>query len=150
MIPVLGSLFRSKSFQKNETELIFIVTAQLVKPVNRDDSAADVRGVDGLKNGSPLGLEPKTEEIQGRTGLSVTGQNTEGTPTATPAVAAPAKGAEPAGQPESKGRDRKPARLLPVARLPTLSRVNPTLPTARTMPMDVDPAASQTLIESPF
>ena len=33
-IPVLGSLFRSKSFQKNETELMFIVTAQVVKPVN--------------------------------------------------------------------------------------------------------------------
>ncbi len=89
-IPVIGSLFKSKSFQKNETELMFIVTAQLVKPVNRDD-LPQMRGVDGLKNGSPLGLEPKAEEIQGRSGFSVTGQNSEGTPASNPKPAEPAK-----------------------------------------------------------
>jgi pilus assembly protein CpaC len=136
-IPVLGSLFRSKSFQKNETELIFIVTAQLVKPVNRDD-LPQMRGVDGLKNGSPLGLEPKTEEIQGRTGLSVTGQNTEGTPTATPAVAAPAKGAEPADNPKVKAGTETSAGSSSSTSSNT-TRVNPTLPIARTMPMDVNP-----------
>lgn len=33
-IPVLGAVFRSSSFQKNETELIVIVTPHLVKPVD--------------------------------------------------------------------------------------------------------------------
>ncbi|MDH5563134.1 MAG: type II and III secretion system protein family protein, partial [Nitrospirota bacterium] len=33
-IPVLGALFRSTTFQKNETELIVIVTPHLVKPLN--------------------------------------------------------------------------------------------------------------------
>jgi pilus assembly protein CpaC len=33
-IPILGALFRSTSFQKNESELIIIVTPHLVKPVN--------------------------------------------------------------------------------------------------------------------
>jgi len=33
-IPVLGALFRSSSFRKNETELIIIVTAHLVKPLD--------------------------------------------------------------------------------------------------------------------
>ncbi len=33
-IPVLGALFRSTSFQKNETELVIIVTPHLVKPVD--------------------------------------------------------------------------------------------------------------------
>lgn len=33
-IPILGSLFRSSSFQKNETELLIIVTAHLVKPLD--------------------------------------------------------------------------------------------------------------------
>jgi pilus assembly protein CpaC len=33
-IPILGALFRSSSFQKNETELIIIVTPHLVKPMN--------------------------------------------------------------------------------------------------------------------
>jgi pilus assembly protein CpaC len=79
-VPVLGALFKSKSFQKNETELMFIVTAQLVKPVNRDD-LPQMRGIDGLKNGSPLGLEPKGEGIEGQTGYKVSGQNTSTTTT---------------------------------------------------------------------
>jgi pilus assembly protein CpaC len=33
-IPILGALFRSTSFQKNETELIIIVTPHLVKPLD--------------------------------------------------------------------------------------------------------------------
>jgi pilus assembly protein CpaC len=33
-IPVLGALFRSSSFQKNETELVVIVTPHLVKPLD--------------------------------------------------------------------------------------------------------------------
>ena len=57
-IPILGNLFRSKQFQKNESELMFIVTAQIVKPVNRDDLPA-LPNVENLRNGSPLGVEPK-------------------------------------------------------------------------------------------
>jgi pilus assembly protein CpaC len=68
-IPILGNLFKSKSFQKNETELMFIVTAQLVKPVNRDD-VPQMRGLDGIKGNSPLGVEPKGEGIQGTSGFS--------------------------------------------------------------------------------
>jgi pilus assembly protein CpaC len=34
-IPVLGQLFRSKRFQRNESELVIIVTPYLVKPVSR-------------------------------------------------------------------------------------------------------------------
>lgn len=33
-IPVLGALFRSSSFQKNDTELVIVVTAHLVKPLD--------------------------------------------------------------------------------------------------------------------
>jgi pilus assembly protein CpaC len=74
-IPILGALFKSKSFQKDETELMFIVTAQLVKPVNRDD-LPQMRGIDGLKSSSPLGVEPQGEGIQGKTGHSVSGSVT--------------------------------------------------------------------------
>jgi len=78
-IPILGSLFRSKSFQKDETELMFVVTAQLVKPVSPDDLPR-WRGVDGLKNGSPLGIEPKGEGINGKSGFSTgTSENTPAT-----------------------------------------------------------------------
>jgi pilus assembly protein CpaC len=31
-VPVLGALFRSTSFQKNETDLVVIITPRLVKP----------------------------------------------------------------------------------------------------------------------
>ncbi len=34
-LPILGALFRSTSFQKNETELVIIVTAHLVKPLDK-------------------------------------------------------------------------------------------------------------------
>src|SRR6185369_6955913 len=58
-IPILGNLFRSKQFQKNETELMFIVTTQIVKPVNRDDLPR-IPAVENMKNGSLLGVEPKS------------------------------------------------------------------------------------------
>lgn len=35
-IPVLGALFRSTKFQRHETELVIVVTARLVKPVNKN------------------------------------------------------------------------------------------------------------------
>lgn len=95
-IPVLGELFKSKTFQKNESELMFIVTANLVKPINRDD-IPQMRGIDGLKKGSPLGLEPKGEGIQGQTGHSISGAS----PAATPAEQKPAdsnKGTTTEGQ----------------------------------------------------
>jgi len=57
-VPILGNLFRSKQFQKNESELMFIVTTQIVKPVNRDDLPR-IPAVENLKNGSLLGTEPK-------------------------------------------------------------------------------------------
>ena len=76
-IPILGNLFKSASFQKQETELMFIITAELVKPVNRDDIPT-MKGIDGLKNGSPLGVEPAGGPgISGSSGFS-TGSATDG------------------------------------------------------------------------
>jgi len=136
-IPILGALFKSKSFQKNETELMFIVTAQLVKPVNRDD-LPQMRGVDGLKNGSPLGLEPKSEEIQGRTGFSVTGQSTEETPAATPKPAQPAKAVEPAVDPKSKSGTQTTDGSS-TGTSANITRINPTFPVALVMPTNFGP-----------
>jgi pilus assembly protein CpaC len=39
-IPILGALFRSRSFQKQETELVIVVTPRLVKPVSGPDQLA--------------------------------------------------------------------------------------------------------------
>jgi pilus assembly protein CpaC len=74
-VPILGRLFRSTSFQKQETELVFIVTAQMVKPINRDE-IPNLRGIDGLKGAPPLGIEAPTapstrdEVISGPCGYS--------------------------------------------------------------------------------
>ena len=38
-LPILGTLFRSRDFQKQETELVIIVTPYLVKPVGRPELA---------------------------------------------------------------------------------------------------------------
>jgi pilus assembly protein CpaC len=95
-VPILGNLFKSTQFQKQETELVFIVTADLVKPVDRDD-LPNLRGIDGLKNGSPLGIEPKGEGISGSSGFST------GSGDATPAVTPePKKVVAPAAKPVEK------------------------------------------------
>jgi len=96
-IPILGNLFKSTSFQKNETELMFIVTAQLVKPVDPDD-LPNLRGIDGLKKGSPLGVEPKGSGIQGATGFSTEKQGSSPAQSTSP-TPAPATG--------TKNRDLK-------------------------------------------
>ena len=48
-IPILGTLFRSRDYQKNETELIIIVTPVIVKPVAQ---AALARPDDGFTDAS--------------------------------------------------------------------------------------------------
>ena len=132
-IPVLGNLFKSKSFQKQETELMFIVTAQIVKPVNRDE-IPQMRGIDGLKNGSPLGLEPKGEGITGRTGFS-TGQNSDATPATVPAAAPQA--APKAEEQKKENNTNTGAKSTSGATARSTRTINPSLPVARVVPMAV-------------
>jgi len=51
-IPIVGSLFRSNGFQRNETELVIVITPYLVKPVNANDIALPT---DGYKAPTDLG-----------------------------------------------------------------------------------------------
>jgi pilus assembly protein CpaC len=46
-IPILGSLFRSTSFKKGETELVIVVTPYLVNPVDANDIKLPT---DGFRN----------------------------------------------------------------------------------------------------
>ncbi len=66
-IPIIGSLFRSSSFQKGETELLIIVTPRLVQPIRPEqvrlptDRVADPVQADVLLNGvmyRPKEVEP--------------------------------------------------------------------------------------------
>lgn len=51
-VPILGALFRSNGFQRNETELVIVITPYLVKPVNANDI---VLPTDGYKAPTDLG-----------------------------------------------------------------------------------------------
>lgn len=44
-VPVLGTLFRSRDFQNEETELVVIITPYIVKPVGRDKLVTPDQGV---------------------------------------------------------------------------------------------------------
>src|SRR5215208_4240877 len=98
-VPILGNLFRSKQFQKNESELMFIVTAQMVKPVNRDD-LPPIPNVENLKNGSLLGVEPRSGDVKGPSGFMInsTGQTESAAPATT----------QPAGTPKTEGSNAAP------------------------------------------
>jgi pilus assembly protein CpaC len=104
-VPILGNLFKSTSFQKQETELMFIITADLVKPVNSDELPR-LKGVDGLRNGSPLGVEPPGGDgLSGNSGFSTgngtqsAAASTKGTTTTAPATTTPATTTTPAAAP---------------------------------------------------
>ena len=43
-VPILGALFRSDNFQRNETELVIVVTPYLVRPVAQSDGVASADG----------------------------------------------------------------------------------------------------------
>ncbi len=128
-IPVIGALFKSKSFEKKETELMFFVTAHMVKPVNGDDLPT-MRGIDGLKGNSPLGLEPKGEGISGQSGYKVSGQNEQ-----TPA-AAPAKVEEP----KTKTNTNSTTQSSSSGAVGSV-RNQTALPVAKAVMMDSDPAS---------
>jgi len=128
-IPVIGALFKSKSFEKKETELMFFVTAHMVKPVNNDD-LPNMRGIDGLKGSSPLGVEPKGEGVSGQTGYKVSGQN-DSTPVSTPAPA-PAKVEEPKAKSTSTTQSSTGA-------VGSTRNTNPALPVAKAVKMDMNP-----------
>lgn len=95
-IPLLGNLFKSTQFQKNETELMFIVTAQMVKPVNRDD-LPKIPNVENLKKGSLLGSDRTQGQIDGPTGFSTKSDTAAATQPETPnsTPAAPTKEVTP-------------------------------------------------------
>jgi pilus assembly protein CpaC len=57
-LPILGSLFRSRSFRKSETELVIIVTPYLVRPVN-GRMATPLDGLRSVRDGTAV-LEGQT------------------------------------------------------------------------------------------
>ena len=98
-----------------------------MKPVNSDE-LPNMRGMDGLKGNSPLGVEPKGEGVSGQTGYKISGQN-EQTPVAAPAkVETPkANTADTTTQSSTSGS------------VSSVRNSNPALPVAKAVAMDPDP-----------
>ncbi len=120
-IPILGSLFRSTGFRKNETELVIVVTPYLVKPVSASQIALPTDGFRAPDEGKRLFLDQRNS---GRSG--------EQRPTAEPAAprtVAPGVGpfgalavppAQPAPPPVQQAQ-RQPARPAAAAPRPGFS-----------------------------
>jgi pilus assembly protein CpaC len=82
-VPVLGQLFRSRDYQKNETELVVIVTPYLVDPTSRKnlvlptDGYAPASDMDTILMGKlnatygARGAAPSKETLQGPVGFVV-------------------------------------------------------------------------------
>ena len=77
-IPVLGALFRSDRFQRDESELVIIVTPYIVRPASRRRLAAPTDGfvpphdverliTGGTHRRNPVAGEPRTVDRSGKT-----------------------------------------------------------------------------------
>jgi hypothetical protein len=79
-IPVLGELFKSRRFQRNETELLFLATVKMVEPLN-PDQIPRLPGVSELKpvTPAPAGATPSSS-IEGQSGHSIPRKAGEQTP----------------------------------------------------------------------
>lgn len=53
-LPIIGNLFKSRNYQRNETELVIIVTPYLVRPVNASDIALPTDGYRNANDGQRL------------------------------------------------------------------------------------------------
>ena len=92
-IPVLGELFKSRSFQRNETELLFLATVKIVEPLN-PDQLPRLPGVSELKpaNSPPPGGSTPSSSIDGQSGHSI-----------------PQKSGEPQPESNNKSKSEQPA-----------------------------------------
>jgi pilus assembly protein CpaC len=66
-VPVLGSLFKSRKFLRNETELVIVVTPYLVKPVNARDIALPTDGFRNATNLQGLIMQQSSDGKSGQT-----------------------------------------------------------------------------------
>jgi pilus assembly protein CpaC len=104
-IPILGSLFRSTSFRKNESELVIVVTPYLVKPVHASQIALPT---DGYRSSN----EPRRVFIDqrnaGRSGEERPGASVAGPRTVSPGIASAAPSQFPQAAP-ARQADSRPA-----------------------------------------
>ncbi|MFN4113909.1 MAG: type II and III secretion system protein family protein [Sphingomonadaceae bacterium] len=108
-VPIIGNLFRSRSFRKGETELVIVVTPYLVQPVNDGDIRLPT---DGFSAASELESLLGFRDNSGKSGAErpkPTAQDRDGTPPAVsridPAAVLPAtQGSQPKRSADKKSK----------------------------------------------
>lgn len=66
-LPIIGALFRSNSFRRNQTELVIVVTPYLVKPVNAADIVLPTDGYRSSNTGQQVLLGQQHDSRSGET-----------------------------------------------------------------------------------
>ncbi|WP_066809100.1 type II and III secretion system protein family protein [Sphingomonas asaccharolytica] len=84
-VPILGSLFRSNAWKRNESELMIVITPYLVRPVNANEIVLPTDGYKAPDDGQRVFL--------GRLGEGTTGGDRPKPTMAVPTLAGPAIGA---------------------------------------------------------
>jgi pilus assembly protein CpaC len=109
-LPILGALFRSNSFKRNETELVIIVTPYLVRPVNASQIALPTDGYRGANGMERVFLDASDYSRSGaaRPGPIMAGPRAQG-PGVGGMAAAPARQLPaPARQAEASAKATRP------------------------------------------
>lgn len=104
-VPILGALFRSNGFKRNETELVIVVTPYLVKPVNANDIVLPTDGIE-----APTDLE---RVLLGKLGGGKTGGDRPKPTMAPPTTATPAFGAVAPTLPAPRADVRREEKAVP-------------------------------------
>jgi len=105
-LPILGALFRSKSFRRNETELVIVITPYLVRPVN---AGAISLPTDGYRSTSPGAQVILDQDENGRNGAVRPGPSVA-VESAAPGVASVSNPPLPAPAPARRAARPAPAR----------------------------------------
>jgi pilus assembly protein CpaC len=130
-LPVIGALMRSTNFQQDRTELVFIVTPHLVKPLpNSDyplptDSFRQPNAVDIYATGNMEGRGGR--RAKGEAPLSDVPSNSSTTPTPAPVPRAPSTPDAAALAPSEPARTSE----VPVTDIPTRNLPPPAQPVAQ-------------------
>ncbi|MCO8448134.1 type II and III secretion system protein family protein [Burkholderia cenocepacia] len=122
-VPVLGALFRSTSFQQDRTELIFLITPHLVKPLQTADVALPT---DSFSKPNEVDVYA-TGNMEGRGGVRKAGaQPMQPANGAAAAPQTPAQAPAPAPAPQSEAPVAPAA--LPAPRAPQDADAQPPVP----------------------
>lgn len=71
-LPILGSLFKSRQFQRDETELVIVITPYLVKPMNASDVHLPTDGFRNADVAQGLLLQQQHDSVSGARGAMPT------------------------------------------------------------------------------